>query len=564
MATENIDAIVQEVSDYPRIIHKNQFVNCLQAVCSEWSQLLLVVEHIKLNARANKTLDEVVAIAEEVLAHPQIQENYGHNQSDYALRNDTAWNPQVDEKIRALNAATTLFDTLDQGGKINAYFAAVHKVDYSSFLRNAAENPFLTIATEAIPAILDARNFSWNNLNAWRLGYPHQLIVRSIIFNDNLLRAIDALLTFAENGDLFDALRRKTIQTYVERKTFQEGPFFQLNCQFLSNRADIVAEVNHQILLATAQQCLFLARAIPVSIGLPAVILEHPFRMQVTPPENIKTHFGRTWEQEKERKVVTIQMDVEDYTWSINNEASGELFRQLNDMLFTSIRPEVKNNYGKYSDIDLPTWLYQAIWKYKGWVEQSSHILLLGKKEDYLAARIILRGVKFSNWDWYHRTPGKFSIEKKLAKYKTEGESESTIKQSYEKVRGYAKNKITGLVINQLEERLNMKNMMAEGLQAPLNHRVIEKYLRFRNVLARYFPRDIFHKHGLRWCLDGAEKLVEKLNSSDASDVLLRHHLYDCFALDDHLRSTLSAGDDPLDIVDIRELRSLMKQPLLS
>lgn len=109
-----------------------------------------------------------------------------------------------------------------------------------------------------------------------------------------------------------------------------------------------------------------------------------------------------------------------------------------------------------------------------------------------------------------------------------------------------------------------MRNMMAEGLQAPLNHRVIEKCLRFRNVLARYFPRDIFHQHGLRWCLEGAGKLGERLNSSDASDVLLRHHLYDCFALDDHTRSTLSAGDEPLEIVDIRELRSLLKQPLLS
>lgn len=563
MVSENIDVIAQEVSDYPRIIHKNPFVNCLQAVCSEWLQLLLVVERIKLNARANKTLDEVVAIAKEVLAHPQIQESYGHNIGDYALRNDRGWNPQVDEKIRALNAATTLFDTLDQGGKINAYFAAVHKVDYGS-LHDAAENSFLTIATEAIPAILDARNFSWNNLNALRLGYPHQLIVRSIVFNDNLLRAIDALLTFAENGALFEALRRKTIQAYVQRKTFQEGPFYHLNCHFLANRADIVAEVNHQILLATAQRCLFLVRAIPVSIGLPAVIIDHLFRMQVSPPENIKTHFGRAWEQEKERKVVTIQMDVEDFTWAINNEASGEFFRQLNEMLFASIGPEVKNSYGKYSDIDLPAWLYQAIWKYKGWVEQSSHILLLGNKENYLAARIILRGVKFSHWDWYHPTPGKVSIEKKLAQYKTEGESESTIKQSYEKVRGYANKKITGLVINQLEERLNMKRMMAEGLQAPLNHRVIDKCLRFRNVLARYFPWDIFHQHGLRWCLAGAGKLAEKFNSSDATDVLLRHHLYDSFALDDHTRSTLSAGDEPLAIGDIRELRSLLKQPLLS
>lgn len=505
-----------------------------------------------------------MAVAKEVLAHPQIRESYGHNPSDYAVRNDTAWNPQVDEKIRALNAATTLFDTLDQGGKINAYFAAVHKVDFSIFVRNAAENPFLTIATEAIPAILDVRNFSWNNLNAWRLGYPHQLIVRSIIFNDDLLNAIDALLTFVENDVLFDTLRMKTIQAYVQRKTMQEGTFYHLGCHFLANRADIVAEVNHQILLATAQQCLILARAIPVSIGLPAVILDHQFRMQVSQPENIKTNIGRDWEPEKERKVVTIQMDVEDFTYAINNDASGEFFRQLNEMLFASIRPEVKNSYGKYSDIDLPSWLYQAIWKYKGWVEQSSHILLLGNKEDYLAARIILRGVKFSNWDWYHRTPGKVSIEKKLAQYKTKGESESTIKQSYEKVRGYAKNKITGLVINQLEERQNMRNMMAEGLQAPLNHRVIEKCLRFRNVLARYFPRDIFHQHGLRWCLEGAGKLGERLNSSDASDVLLRHHLYDCFALDDHTRSTLSAGDEPLEIVDIRELRSLLKQPLLS
>ena len=564
MASENIDEIAQEVNDYPRIIHKNPFVNCLQAVCSEWLQLLLVVERIKLNTRANKTLDEVVTIAKEVLVHPQIQESYGHNPDDYALRNDAAWNPQVDEKRRALNAATTLFDTLDQGGKINAYFAAVHKVDYGSFVPDAVENPFLTIATEAIPTILDAQNFSWDNLNAWRLGYPHQLIVRSIIFNDNLLRAIDALLTFAENGDLFDALRRKTIQAYVQRKTFQEGSFYHLNCHFLANRADIVAEVNHQILLATAQQCLFLARAIPVSIGLSAVIFDHPFRMQVSPPENIKTHFGRILEQEKERKVVTIQIDVEDFTLAINNEASGEFFRQLNEMLFASIRPEVKNSYGKYSDIDLPAWLYQAIWKYKGWVEQSSHILLLGNKEDYLAARIILRGVKFSHWDWYHPTPGKISIERKLAQYKTEGESESTIKQSYEKVRGYAKNKITGLIIKQLEERLNMKNMMAEGLEAPLNHRIIDKCLRFRDVLARYFPWDIFHQHGLHWGLAGAGKLAEKFNSSDASDVLLRHHLYDCFALDDHTRSTLSAGDAPLEIVDIHELRSLLKQPLLS
>ncbi|WP_139760807.1 hypothetical protein, partial [Salmonella enterica] len=175
----------------------------------------------------------------------------------------------------------------------------------------------------------------------------------------------------------------------------QEGTFYHLGCHFLANRADIVAEVNHQILLATAQQCLILARAIPVSIGLPAVILDHQFRMQVSQPENIKTNIGRDWEPEKERKVVTIQMDVEDFTYAINNDASGEFFRQLNEMLFASIRPEVKNSYGKYSDIDLPSWLYQAIWKYKGWVEQSSHILLLGNKEDYLAARIILRGVKF-------------------------------------------------------------------------------------------------------------------------------------------------------------------------
>ncbi|WLI76451.1 hypothetical protein Q5705_17990 [Kosakonia sp. H02] len=564
MVSDDVDAIAQEMSNHPRIINKNPFVHCLEAVGSEWLQLLLVVERIKLDTQANKRLDEVVAIAKEVLAHHQIQENYGYNPGDYALRNDTGWNPQVDEKSRALNAATPLFDTLDQGGKINAYFAAVHKTDYVSFVPDAAENEFLTIATEVLPAILDSRNFSWENLNVWRLGYPHHLLVRSIVFNDNLLRAIDALLTFVENGVLFDELRRKTIQAYVQRKTFQEGPFYNLNGNFLANRADIVAEVNHQILLATAQKCLFLARAIPVSIGIPAVILDQQFRMHVSSPENIKTHFGRIWEQEKERKVVTIQMDVEDFTWAINNESSGELYRQLNEMLFAAIRPEVKNSHGKYSDIDLPAWLYQAIWKYKGWVEQSSHIMLLGNKEDYLAARIILRGVKFSHWDWNHRTPGKVSIEKKLAQYKTGGESESTIKQSYEKVRGYAKNKITGLIINQLEERLNMNNRLAEGMQAPLNHRVIDKCLRFRNVLARYFPRDIFNQQGLCWVIDGAEKLAEKLNSSDASDALLRHQLYACFALDDRARAMLSAGDEPLDRVEIRELRTLMKQPLLS
>ena len=565
MTSNNLSAIAQEIGSHPRVVSKNPFVSCLQAVCSEWLQLLQVVERIKLVPEANQGLEKLVALGKAVHDHHQIQACYGRNVSDLAVRNDYQWNPQVAQKIRALSAADTLFATLDQAGKINGYFAAVNKIDYPVDRHSQRENESKVIAEQVIPEILDSLDFGWENLNFWRLGYSHSLIARSVIFNDKLLAAIEALLTFVEDNTRFEQLRSVAIEKYINEKNYRAGGFsYTLNSHFLSGRPDIIAEVNNQIFMATAQRCIHLIRAISASIGMPASVDDYRFGITVSAPESREVKLVNRFARKKLSNVVTVEINLEDYAWAVKEELGSEFYRQLDEKLYQAVNPEPQNRVAMYGEVNLPAWLYQALWKYKAWVEDSSFIMLSGDDDYYLPARLILRGVKFSDWSWKHKTAAKVSIGQRIAEYAQEGESESTIKQSYEKVRGHAQKKVRELVIKQVEERLRLNNKLAEGLRAPLNGSIIETCSALRKELMRGIPADIYDRNGLTWLIAGCEKLRAMLDSTASSATLQWPDVYDCFELDEPTRSQLLAEVKNRGALSVSELRTLLKHPLLS
>lgn len=569
MKEKNFASFAQEVSVNARILNNNPFADCIRSACSEWLQLLLVTERIKQDAEGNATLVELAAVAQHVLDDRGIQEYYGESLHDWAMRTDTDWNPLVKPDARALFALDNLFDILDEDRKINGYFAKVLNHFNNNVEDNHNENKLKQILTSVVPDILDKNNFSWRNLNALRLSYPHRLLVKSTLFNDRLIDALENALHFCDDPTDFEELRESTIQKYIDNKARREGEFFKLNCNYLSRRADLVAEINQEIILAVAKKSVYLIRSLPVSIGIPAIISPPKFMMDVGNPEELTVDYGFLYGKQENREAIKIHIDFNNLLDAINSGWGHEFFRQLNDKIFCHAKDRLKVHDVRNHAETFPTWLLEALWNYKAWVENSTQILLHKTNQHYLAANIILRGVRFSHWIWLHPSTTKMSIEKRLNEYCRDAEmSHSTIKQSYEKVRGIAKKATVNLVFSQTEERLNIKNTLANGIQPPLNAELIEECRDLRNVLIKFIPADLAQSDDLNWVLNIAERIRARLHS--IQDESSKHHKFtrrDILSWIDmdtqNCDSELDAFNDLGLTLNANDLALLLKKPLI-
>ena len=146
--------------------------------------------------------------------------------------------------------------------------------------------------------------------------------------------------------------------------------------------------------------------------------------------------------------------------------------------------------------------------------------------------------------------------------------SHSTIKQSYEKVRGIAKKATVNLVFSQTEERLNIKNTLANGIQPPLNAELIEECRDLRNVLIKFIPADLAKSDDLNWVLNIAERIRARLHS--IQDESSKHHKFtrrDILSWIDmdtqNCDSELDAFNDLGLTLNANDLAILLKKPLI-
>ncbi|MCY1700903.1 hypothetical protein OVA10_23025 [Lelliottia sp. SL45] len=537
----SVELIAQKVAKSPLIVSQNRFADYLRAVCSEWLQLVLVTERIKCDDAGGRCLKELIDVVNRVMKNRLVTEFYKNHPdgiSPFSGRH-------LHRHIVLDGVLSHFFEALDENKTMQDYTD-----DMSSYCKNNPdpergiryEPTRNKVISEVIPDILKECQFSWRNLNALRLGYPHSKIIFLVLNHESLMESIENALSFIENDKVFEDFRMKLITDYIVKKNGENKWPENFNADDLVYRPDLVSGLNDEILKAAADKTILLSQATSMSfsaipewhmlVGGPELFEESP-----SVASNNIAGMNHIEEYLKGKDVLKVHLEYEGIKGLYKDGCERFFLLELRERLRAKISPgRMEVNYQ-----------YQMLQQSLDEVRRCNFILLQAKKNKcYLAASTILRGARYSHWLWINASEVKGSILNKAEKYcseknKTGGEDDgkpllraTTVKQSYEDIRKHARDYLVPLVLSQVEERQHLYT----ALLPVLNNRITEECENFVTELKKMLPEKIsLPERGFRWYLATGEKIRQKLLADEKDGVDFRDYrlvnLLNCFGLDE-------------------------------
>lgn len=456
----------------------NSYAGCAQACIAEWIQLLMVIERIKASKEeALTTLKELVNLADIICAEKQVID-YTANAPFYSASfNDSHWNPRMSDEAKYMAVLQPFFTALDKGQSQGHYFTQTGK--------NTRDNPrdptgrmklYDAIQCEVIPGILDTHKFSWRNLNAWRLHYPHEAIIRAMKYHAPMMKAIDSLRTWKNND--FLELKIRTLKTLLDSSEISLPD---------NDKAPSAAKINvirNKMNEHLAIQLVSMINLIPATIGLN---IYHPLQKTDFPltanlaPEEISFN---ALQHSKKQDVITIKIAADEFFQCVANHEEGAfnmtLVEKLNSIIDSKNKPRF--SYVLNSKVFLPTPVKFALDCTLRWTNDDVFMLPTpsGSRTN---EEVMLTGLMFSHWLWEQRRTGKSTISEGAKAYVKEREivkpNNSTIKQYYELTRRWCKNSLTSTVKEQLRSRVENIATIRWNLLWPINFGLVNNYNHF-------------------------------------------------------------------------------------
>jgi len=509
-STIDIEKLLSNTS----IISENPFSEAINCICAEWLQLLLVIEKIKQDKESIAELRKIESVVLNVINDSEIENLVQINPlfQDY----ETQYMPERNHsKINQWGTLDLFFKTLDDGLKYESFLSSAvqHKEGIKETPRDAFEKKQSArqrdIQLDIFPEIFTNEAFDWPNLNKVRLFYPHSQLLRAYIYGDELLRAIESLSQFDKKA--FTDLRNERIDHFL-KKISTEQTHFSPNIDVLeaiSFRQDLVNAFNDEILFESISKINKLVLAIPNSLYLNILGVKNI--------ESIPFHIQRQIEV-KELKGGTLQtqLPMSYFVEVLNSENQAPLLKYLFELMFQQAEEKLEastrnrlthwiaSRNSKHSDLPQP--VISALWNYQHWSRSLNYTLFNKRNSFKLSKNSILRGIRFSIWFDKHNRKKKTKISEGTELFVNDFTDKYgtalTIKQSYEKVKRFASQKLTEWVFCQVKERLHRTRDTLPALLPPLNKTLDENIISFKEQVISELP----------WAIDKSTELEDLID----------------------------------------------------
>lgn len=510
------DLVIDSILKHSHIQKENPFGYAIEGALSEWIQLLLVIERIKLNQPAFETLKKIARFTRDFLSNDEVEQQT-YNLHDHTGINTNPVRPSNNEQmLRKWSWLHYFFETLDEGKKFSVFFSKVNEIQsiHSKNLRGKKHSKELL--THVIPELCDELSFSWENLNKNRINYPHSIILRGFIEGDKILEAIDDLISFDSNQ--LHEIKKLAVSNFIfnVKNGNTNYPCDIDIIKALKYRTDFVRSINDEIYKKILSETVKLIRKINCSAHLH---IEHD-----------KNGLGFKSIMNEHIKVKSFDNGIDIY---LSDEILIDTFNdreeiELTKILFSKFKEHIKDN--KKLDVyikddinrnqsfvefnDITTKLIYKVNNYNLWIANQNNYLF--NKELKLPKNIIVRGIKFSIWYQSYIIENKKNILNGATKYREElniDAKELTIKQSYEFIKKLATTELTNIIIEQTKERLYTINQFNMLLLKPLNYTMYDCIKKYNEKLT-----DIFNINYITSDFD------EIINTYKAVELLVSEH----------------------------------------
>lgn len=508
--------VIEEILNSYRIMKENPFSYAIEGALSEWLQLLLVIERIKQDKRASETLKNIANFINEFFENGDVNEQTAIRD---ILKIDSS-NPVIpsynDEKLNKWSKLSFLFETLDEGMKDRVYFSKVAKFQQGRVKNNKDKEYSTDLLLDVIPTLCDELSFSWGNLNDYRMGYSHELILKGFIEGDEIIKAIEELASFDNNN--FQDIRYKVVSDFLNEIRYGNNINYREDLDFnkaLKYRLDFAGDINLYIRRELLIKTVNLIRKISCAANTFWVDDESKLSCKILFSEQLNLESSENG----------VQIDISDdilievFNFNEQKELSDILLSKLevylnkNNSLGGRLTDSVKSkfnnkehDYSRFGDV-VNERLIDMANNYDSWVFDSNNYLFNKNSELKISKNVVIRGVKFSIWYEKYLLENKKNILNGASKYKEERDIEDsklTIKQSYEFVKKFSLESLPNFIQEQIKERLYTFNFFDRLLLLPLNLNI------YNNI--KYYSTEV-------------SKLVsENIDSSDFDEILSSYH----------------------------------------
>ncbi|PSV36103.1 hypothetical protein C9J44_10765 [Photobacterium sp. GB-27] len=474
------DEVVECILNHSGIQKENPFDYAIEGALSEWIQLLLVIERIKLNPTAFKKLQKIAQFTRTFLSNDKVEkQTYCRHDRDNFSSNKVrpSYNRQM---LKKWNSLDDFFKTLDEGKKLNVFLTKANIVNKSS-------NELLI---HVIAEICDDLSFTWDNLNTDRINYPHSMILKGFIEGNKILESIDELISF--DSKRVQEIKKEAVSKFI-LKVKDGNSNFPYNIDIIKSlkyRKDFVGSINDAIYRELLTETVKLVRKISCSAHL-NIDDDHSFL-------GMRSFFKEHIEVKRSGNGIDIHLSDEILLNAFNFREEEELFNRLNsyfedhiidnNRLDSYINDDIKRNKSPHERDYITRKLIEKIENYNSWIESQNNYIL--NKKLKLPINIILRGIKFSYWYQEYIIKNKKNILNGATEYRKELKLETkelTIKQSYEFIKKIAKNDLNLIIKEQTKERLYTINEFDMLLLKPLNNSMYDNIKEYNNQLGEIF-----------------------------------------------------------------------------
>ncbi|MGR1185971.1 hypothetical protein ACUVJH_20890 [Aeromonas veronii] len=526
MITQEYMLIAEKLATDTRLPATNDFTDCAQACLSEWLQLLMVIERIKANKNgAAIHLTALVELAEAVYRDPLVIDYALKDIRGYGLRENQYWNPQPSIDRRRLDVLHTFFTAMDGGQSQSVYLTQLGKnlrVSKRDF--NGSQKRYEKIVCEIIPGLIDCINFPWKNLNNWRMHYPHEAIIRAMIFHSELIDSMFDLRKWIETP--FQELKTQALFTLLQRGEIDSPAGDKKLC---AAQISVIREkMNELIAIDVVNRINTVSASIGFSLAHP---LQNPDFPLVAMTDRETIAFPGDPKPEHEQEVITLKFSVKDLQSCVRRDQVAVFYLALERAIESAMPSDNTMNFSSEMRLSLPIW--DALQNTLRWTHDDFFMLNFPCKAR-VNATVMLIGVEFSQWLWKERRCGKLTTFMAAKKYSSRRSdittTNSTVKQYYERMRSWCKTELASTVKGQLSSRAENLTQIQSGLLWPINIDLIRRYKEFVTILSNFTGCDIAGNFDVDRIISIAAMLREILsNSPEIGENELKKYLCEKF-----------------------------------
>lgn len=500
-----------------RLTKKNPFCYAIEGIVSEWLQLLLVVERIKQDKIALKTLNELARFTIAFFDHDELKERVSKCGRRPSFLIDVNY-----QKRSQWNFLELFFETLDEDKEYRLYLSKAVVANESEKKNDTEKNLSCNLLLDVIPNVCDELSFSWSNLNKIRMNYPHMLIVKAFLYGDEIISNIESLIDFYKSKNT--EMVQKIVRDFVSDVRSGNLSYYDKDIDFSSAikyHKDMIRNINEKLEFSFLSETVKLINQINDS----AAINSYNYNSIV----NNTYLFDRNIDGKEDEKGEGLEIFISNKMigYAFNYEEENELINLLMDEIFkhakekkiinNSILEKIENNNNYCSPTHNPR-LSDALYHYNWWIREQNYFILSGSNN--LNLNVILRGIKFSIWYEKYTKYNKKNILNGSKEYVDSlgiKDSYLTVKQSYEFIKRFSKKELKYLINEQVNERLYSFDILSKLFFPPFNYTIYLASLRFydglKSIFGCYFDARDFDR--LVTLYKNIEKILSETKESE-------------------------------------------------